>query len=213
MSKPFTNSRAALAAPLLAGLLIGLLQGCASPGGGSGAPAEAASGSATQDASAIPEVRGDNARAFATAIEALQAGRLAEAEALLLEITEDQPELAGPWINLSEVYLARGHDDEARAALSRAVAANPRNCVARTQLGVLLRRQGDFAEAESQYRACLEALPDYQPAYLNLGILYELYLGRLEDALEAYRGYQRLAAEPDARVAGWVMDLERRLGV
>jgi len=109
--------------------------------------------------------------------------------------------------------MAQGRDDAARSALTRAVDANPRNCAARTELGVLLRRHGEFAAAEAQYRACLQAVPDYQPAYLNLGILYELYLGRLEEALEAYRGYQRIAAEPDARVAGWVVDLERRLGV
>jgi tetratricopeptide (TPR) repeat protein len=208
MSNRFTR------ATLAAGLVTALLQGCAAPGGAAG-DAVAAS-SAVPDAAAgqaVPEVRGENARAFAAATEALQGGRLVEAETLLLEITEDQPELAGPWINLSEVYLARGRDDEARSALSRAVAANPRNCAARTELGVLLRRQGEFAAAEAQYRACLESAPDYQPAYLNLGILYELYLGRFEEALEAYRGYQRLASEPDARVAGWVVDLERRLGV
>ena len=48
-------------------------------------------------------------------------------------------------------------------------------------------------------------------AYLNLGILYELYLGRLDDALQAYQKYQALSESADQRVAGWVSDLERRL--
>ena len=50
--------------------------------------------------------------------------------------------------------------------------------------------------------------------YLNLGILYEVYLGKLPQALEAYREYQELQASvgaEDARVKGWVIDLERRL--
>jgi lipoprotein NlpI len=75
-----------------------------------------------------------------------------------------------------------------------------------------LRRQGDFASAERQYLACLAAQPDYRPAYLNLGILYELYLGRPGDALDAYRRYQMLAAEPDPRVTGWMQQIERRSG-
>jgi len=162
---------------------------------------------------AVPEVRSRNADSFARATQALRAGSLTEAESLLLQITDDQPELAGPWINLAEVFIAQGREDAARLALDKAIEANPANCAARTELGVMLRREGDFSGAESHYRACLEAAPDYRDAYLNLGILYELYLGRLEDALAAYRRYQLLASEPDRRVAGWVMDLERRLGV
>jgi len=162
---------------------------------------------------AVPEVRSRNLDRFATATEALRAGRLTEAEGLLLQITDEQPELAGPWINLAEVFIAQGREDAARLALDKAIEANPANCAARTELGVMLRREGDFSGAESHYRACLQAAPDYRDAYLNLGILYELYLGRLEDALAAYRRYQLLASEPDRRVAGWVMDLERRLGV
>jgi len=92
------------------------------------------------------------------------------------------------------------------------VLANPGNCAARTELGVLLRQRGEFDAAEDHYLACLEYRPEYQAAYLNLGILYDLYLGRLDDALAAYRQYQSLASEPDNRVNGWVVDLERRVG-
>ena len=77
----------------------------------------------------------------------------------------------------------------------------------------MARQAGDFANAEKQYRLCLMVRPDFKDAYLNLGILYELYLGKLDLALQAYRSYQGLLEEPDRKVEGWVMDLERRLGV
>jgi len=239
MSKPFTNARALL---LVLGMLLaqGCASGgdthrtadAALPASGGAqsastidalAPADIVAGMQDADGRfpalapgmpvAVPEVRSQNAERFAGATEALRAGSLTEAESLLLQITDDQPELAGPWINLAEVFIAQGREDAARLALDKAIEANPANCAARTELGVMLRREGDFSGAESHYRACLEAAPDYRDAYLNLGILYELYLGRLEDALAAYRRYQLLASEPDRRVAGWVMDLERRLGV
>ena len=73
------------------------------------------------------------------------------------------------------------------------------------------RQSGDFLSAEANYLACVERVPDFREAYLNLGILYELYLGKLPEALAAYRTYQSLLEAPDRRVEGWVMDLERRL--
>jgi tetratricopeptide (TPR) repeat protein len=98
------------------------------------------------------------------------------------------------------------------AALEAAVAAAPDDCAARTALALRLRHDGAFADAETHYLACLAARPDFAPAQLNLGILYELYLNRPADALEAYRRYQALTGAPDPRVAGWMQNIERRQG-
>ncbi|MCZ6711059.1 MAG: tetratricopeptide repeat protein [Gammaproteobacteria bacterium] len=162
---------------------------------------------------ASPKVHRRNVGAFEQAVTALRRGHLQEAEVLLLEITADQPELAGPWVNLGQVYSMLEQFEDARMAFQSAVTANPRSCAAHNQLGVLSRQIGDFRGAEEHYRSCLEQVPNFGFAHLNLGILYELYLGRLPEALEAYRRYQILAAEPDRKVQGWVVDLERRLGV
>jgi tetratricopeptide (TPR) repeat protein len=97
-------------------------------------------------------------------------------------------------------------------ALQAAVTAAPDNCAARTALALHLRHEGAFAEAETHYLACLAARPDFAPAQLNLGILYELYLDRPADALEAYRRYQALTGAPDPRVNGWIQDITRRQG-
>ncbi len=225
MSKPFTSS-AAIAALML-------LQACTMIGGGekslpSAAPQQTTAVDANQrsaveaglpplaeDLPALPTppVHGRNALAFDQAVIAMREGRMRDAEIVLLEITVDQPELAGPWINLGRLYVALQQPEEARGAFQRAVRANPRNCTAYNELGVLSRQIGDFAGAEEHYRTCLEKMPSFRDAYLNLGILYDLYLGKLPEALEAYKRYQSLLSEPDRRVKGWVMDLERRLGV
>lgn len=160
-----------------------------------------------------PEVKGGNAADFEAAVTLMREGRLDEAESLLLGITADQPELAGPWINLGQIYVALDRPEEARRAFEAGAAANPWNCAAHNELGLLSRQHGDFEAAEQHYLDCLQRVPDDPAANLNLGILYELYLGRLPEALDHYRQYQALAAEPDRRVQGWVMDLARRLGV
>ena len=229
MSKPFTSSAAIL--------LLVLLQACATGGGTKSTPVtaadsaapNAANGETTQrgvgvdadlpplgeDLPALPTppVHGRNAVAFDQAVTAMREGRMGDAEIVLLEITVDQPELAGPWINLGRLYVALQQPEEARRAFESAIRANPRNCTAYNELGVLSRQVGDFAAAEEHYRTCLAQTPSFRDAYLNLGILYELYLGKLPEALQAYKRYQSLRSEPDRRVQGWVMDLQRRLGV
>lgn len=161
----------------------------------------------------VPALKGNTASEFEMAVSFLQEGRYEEALALLRHITAEQPELAGPWINLGEVYVALDAPEEARQAFESAVAANPYNCTAHNELGLLSRQNGDFEAAERHYLNCLERVPGNDAAHLNLGILYELYLGRLTEALASYRQYQALQPEEDRRVKGWVMDLERRLGV
>jgi len=151
---------------------------------------------------------------FDQSLAALAASDYVRAESLLTQITKFQPELSGPWLNLGQVYLAGERTDSARGAFERAIKANPTNCAAFNQLGVLARREGRLDEAENSYLACIDRDPSFPQVYLNLGILYEVYLGKLPQALKAYREYQELQASvgaEDARVKGWVIDLERRL--
>ena len=161
----------------------------------------------------MPEVDERTMAEFDEAVALMREENYSDAEVLLLTITREAPELAGPWINLGQVYVALNQPEEARRAFEAAAAANPYNCTAHNELGLLSRIQGDFDAAERHYLNCLERVPEDSTAHLNLGILYELYLGRLDDALVNYRSYLALMAEPDRRVRGWVMDLERRLGV
>lgn len=159
----------------------------------------------------LAEVDRKSIALFDQALDAIHAERYTEAEKLLKELTARDPLLSGPWVNLGSVYAELGDEAAATAAYKKAVEVNPDSCAAYVELGVLARRAGDFLSAEANYLACTSRVPNFREAYLNLGILYELYLGRLDDALEAYQTYQSLSESPDRRVAGWVSDLQRRL--
>ncbi len=158
-----------------------------------------------------PPIKVGNQVLFERALSLLQSQQYLAAEVLLVELTQSQPELAGPWVNLGYVHLSQQRLEEARSAFSQAIEANPRNCDALNQLGVLARQQGQFDDAEGYYKQCIEAHPSYGNAHFNLAILYELYMGRFSEALVAYQRYQLSESEPDTRVVGWVMDLERRI--
>ena len=159
----------------------------------------------------IPRLHANTQAAFNSALAHMRVGAYAEAWPLLEHLTETQPELAGPWVNLGIIHAHNENTAQAREALAVALAANPHNCDALSQLGVLARREGRFADAERHYLACLDAQPGHAATYRNLGILFELYQGRLTDALVMYARYQALLAEPDIQVAGWMADLERRV--
>ena len=58
---------------------------------------------------------------------------------------------------------------------------------------------------------CCNRLRNLRNLRLNLAILYELYMGRYAEALAAYQDYQLVLDEPDTKVNGWLIDLERRV--
>ncbi|MFT7654434.1 MAG: tetratricopeptide (TPR) repeat protein [Candidatus Azotimanducaceae bacterium] len=159
----------------------------------------------------VPDVKPANRVMFERALVLMQAEDWLVAESLLAEVSQDQPELAGPWVNLAIVRRAQGHLAGAEAALAQALQANPHNCDALNQLGVIAREAGRFTDAEKHYQNCIKANPSYLEAQLNLGILYELYMGRYGEALAAYQDYQLAQVEPDPKVNGWLIDLERRV--
>ena len=51
----------------------------------------------------------------------------------------------------------------------------------------------------------------YAGAYLNLGILFDIYLQDLVKALQEYEKYQSLTQQEDSQVAGWIVDIQRRI--
>lgn len=158
-----------------------------------------------------PEVPSSARQHFESAQRALQQQQWDSAETDLLWITENYPAFSGPYLNLALLYQQSGRADQVEPAFRQAIAANANNIDAYNAFGVFLRKAGRFAEAEQVYLEALRRWPDSPGTHINLGILYDLYMGKLELALQHYRHYQGLLEEPDRRVEGWIVDTERRL--
>jgi len=120
------------------------------------------------------------------------------------------PEYPGAHVNLAIIHVTNSNDDAARASIEAALALDPNHAAALNQLGMLLRRNGKFLEAEAAYLKAVTVSPDYALAHYNLGVLNELYLQRLDAALKNFEDYQLLAGE-DKQVARWITDLRRRV--
>ncbi len=200
--------------PLIAMLLVLLaLAGC----GGTGAVKS--SGGSQQSAGAdAARTSGASARAvpsaaltlFEQSTASMAAGDFVDAELRFKEFLLQYPEYPGAHVNLAIIHVSNSNEAAARASIDAALALDPNHPAALNQLGMLLRRNGKFLEAEAAYMKAVTVSPDYALAHYNLGVLNELYLQRLDIALQNFETYQSLVGE-DKQVAKWIGDLTRRV--
>ena len=162
----------------------------------------------TEDRKAVPTAA---QKRFAAAVEGMRAADWLEAQQHLVWLNNEYPDYSGPFLNLGIVYRQQGKLADAETAFGDAIKANRKNLDAYNQLAILLREQGRFAEAEVKYQEALAVWPEHPETHRNLGILYDLYMGRLEQALVQYQQYQSVTAESNRTITGWIVDLERRL--
>ena len=148
---------------------------------------------------------------YEQAVASMAAGDSVDAELRFQEFLLTYPDYPGAHINLAIIFAERGDDQAAEGSLTDALILDPEHPVALNQLGMLLRRQGKFLQAEAAYMKAVTASPDYALAHYNLGVLNDLYLQRLDAALQHYERYQDIAGE-DSQVSKWIVDLTRRIG-
>ena len=147
---------------------------------------------------------------FEQAVAVMAAGDYLEAQFRFEEFVLQYPDYPAAYTNLAIIHAVNGEDAAAEGRITDALLIDPRHTPTLNQLGMLLRRQGKFSEAEAAYLRAIEADPDYALAHYNLGVLYELYLQRLDDALLHFEKYQSLNGG-DKQVERWIADLKRRV--
>lgn len=148
---------------------------------------------------------------FAQVKQSMTAKKWENAQGLLNLMAETYPKLAGIYVNLGIVYQHQGKLDEAEKAYQFAIETNTKHLDAYSLLGVLYREQGRFEDAEKTYLAGLAVWPHHLDNNVNLAILYDLYMGRLDDALGYYELSQQVVGGEDRQLKGWIIDLKRRL--
>ena len=147
---------------------------------------------------------------YEQAVAIMAAGDYIDAELRFHEFLLQYPGYPGAHVNLAIIHSNNENDDAALNEIEAALAINPNYAEALNQKGMLLRRNGKFLEAEAAYLKAVTARPDYALAHYNLGVLNELYLQRLDVALQHFETYQELVGE-DEQVEKWITDLTRRV--
>ena len=125
-------------------------------------------------------------------------------------LIQDFPELSGPYLNIGIAYRKIDQTDKAITSFNKAINANELNVFAYNQLALLQRQEGDFQAALENYQQALKIWPDYYDANLNIGILYDLYFGDKNLALNHYLKAEKLIPSPSRKLRGWIVDLQRQ---
>ncbi len=147
---------------------------------------------------------------YEAALLAMREGKTAQAEKALQQLTTQYPNYSGPQANLGILYFHQSKLEKAKTAFQASLKINPKNIVSLNHLGIISRGAGEFKQAQSYYEKALQIDPDYAYAHLNFGILLELYMGKLPEALKHYQRYQKLTPKEDVEVKKWIVDLGRR---
>jgi tetratricopeptide (TPR) repeat protein len=147
---------------------------------------------------------------YEQAVAVMAAGDFLDAELRFKEFLLQYPGYPGAYVNLAIIHVNNDSDADAQAAVDAALAIDPDYAPALNQQGMLLRRNGKFLEAEAAYLKAVTASPDYALAHYNLGVLNELYLQRLDSALQHFERYQEIVGD-DEQVEKWISDLQRRV--
>lgn len=189
-------------------IMVSLLVGCAATGPGDSADSPISKGEAQPKID--PKIQAE----YEDALSSMRDGKTAQAESALKKLVERYPTFSGPRTNLGILYFRAKKIDQAKVEFNEALKINTDNAVSLNHLGIISREEGNFKEAKAYYEKALQIDSNYAYAHLNYGILLELYMGKLNEALTHYKRYQELnkaaGKNEDIEVKKWIVDLGRR---
>lgn len=126
------------------------------------------------------------------------------------ETVSQWPNYPGVWSNLA---ISQWHLEEYKEGLNsseKALAINSEFCPAIKINALLQKENGQFLDAVSSYEKAALCAPEDADIPYNIGIIYDLYLQDLRQALAYYSYAQELLTEENATLAMWITDLQNR---
>lgn len=150
------------------------------------------------------------ASAYNAALKHMRTKNYETAIAEMEKVARMDKRISGPWVNIGLAHKELGDLKKARISFEKALAINPNNPYALNYMGILYRENGEFEKAEKLYKQALSVRPDYQNAHLNLGILCDLYLRKIDCAVEHYQQYLNLTGKQDKQVTAWMAQLKKQ---
>ena len=162
------------------------------------------------DDSGVSMVSGgkDRPPKYAYAIELIKRKDFNKAEDVLLNLepTYKNPDL---YTNIAIININKKNIDKAKTYIEKSIALNPNNYISQNVYGVVLRKMGKFDDAVKAYSTSISKNSDYADAYLNMAILYDIYIDSPKKALPYYEKYMALA-DNDKNIKKWIVEVKRR---
>jgi tetratricopeptide (TPR) repeat protein len=194
--------------PLLIALALILFAGCQSAPKPSPEPATAET---TQQAAPVEVEKDPAGDLYKLALQSAKADKIKKATAQFEQLLELDARYPRAHTNLGLIFFRQNKLEPAKEHFLTAIEQDKQDAIAYNHLAIIKRRQGAFDEAAALYQKAIDADSEYANAHLNLGILLDIYLQRLPEALAQYREYQELSESANEDVDKWIADIERRI--
>ncbi len=150
---------------------------------------------------------------YIEARRAFNAKNFNDAEKLLGQLVNEEPELGGPWVMRGDIASLNDDLDQAAEHYSKAIQVSPLNFNAYLRLAKTQRQQGRFNHAQNTYALALNEWRDGPELHLNLGILYDVYLNQPLQAQAHMEAYQLLSPDHNENAITWLKEVRQRTGV
>ena len=150
---------------------------------------------------------------FIEAKKAKRNGDYKTARQKLKVITKKDESISGPWVMLGEISFENKKWQQAQQDYQQALAINPDNVNAYIALARVQRVMGNFNLAQNTLENALALWPDFPEAHLNLGILYDLYLNKSQQAQQHMEAYLFLTQYKNPEVIAWLEEVKSRTGI
>lgn len=126
---------------------------------------------------------------------------------LLTQLTENHPQLPGPWTNLGILQYKNKDYASAQASAQKAIALKSDYAEAYNLLAMAEVQLGDINIAKQHYTDALNYRPDYSTAHYNLALLYDIYYQDIDNAILHYIKYLELTQHKDQATKSWLDQL------
>ena len=150
---------------------------------------------------------------FIEAKKAKRNGDLKTAQQKLKVITNKDKSISGPWVMLGDINFENKKLKLAQQDYQQALEINSENVNAYIALARVQRVMGDFNLAQNTLERALALWPDFPEAHLNLGILYDLYLNKSQQAQQHMEAYLFLTQYKNPEVIAWLDEVKSRTGI
>ncbi len=150
---------------------------------------------------------------FIEAKKAKRNGDLKTAQQKLKVITNKDKSISGPWVMLGDINFENKNLQQAQKDYQQALEINNGNVNAYIALARVQRVMGDFNLAQNTLERALALWPDFPEAHLNLGILYDLYLNKSQQAQQHMEAYLFLTQYKNPEVVAWLNEVKSRTGI
>ena len=152
----------------------------------------------------------DRPAQYVYAVELMKRGDLDKAYGVLTGLEKTYPN-ADVFTNLAIIDVKRTQYDKASEHIKKSIAANDKNAFARNVHGLILIYTGDIAQAEIEYKNAITIKPDYADPYLNMAIMYDMYLNLPKKAVPYYEKYKEIADNnANKDIDKWLVEIQRR---